>query len=266
MRRVSPFDARGYYYHYRAGASVAALGSGGFSPFSVAIFEAFTTPPTNARKTAIDDCVKALVAGGVWDKLDVLYMLAAADSQAALVNWVNPGTYDGTLVNSPTFTADEGFTGNGSSTLITTGFNPTSAPSPKFIQDSASLFARSLALGGDDFYAGYTTGSTLSLWPSLIIRMNAASGFSASVATAGLHQGVRENATDVKAYRNGAANGTSTEASVAVVNSNTSVLGGNGQFSGAQLASYGIGASMSAAEAAALAAAELAYMQAVGAV
>lgn len=242
-------------------------GSGaGFSPFSLAIFEAFTTPPTDERKAIIDTCVNAMVAAGVWEKLDVLYLFAAADSQAALINWVAPGTYDGTLVNAPTFAADEGFTGNGSNTLITTGFNPTTAPSPKFTQDSASIFVRSLALGGDDFYAGYLTGSTLSLWPSLIIRMNAASGFSADVSTAGFHHGVRENATDVKAYRNGAANGTSTEASVAVGNANTSVLGGNGLFTGAQLASYGIGSSMSAVEADALYDAELAYMQAVGAV
>jgi hypothetical protein len=38
------------------------------------------------RNAVIDTFIKALVSGGVWDKLDVLYVFAAHDSQAALLN------------------------------------------------------------------------------------------------------------------------------------------------------------------------------------
>src|SRR5262252_6152224 len=69
---------------------------------SLAIFAAFSTPPDTTRKGVIDTCVRALKSAGVWTKLDVLYLFAAADSQAARVNWKNPGTYDGTATNSPT--------------------------------------------------------------------------------------------------------------------------------------------------------------------
>ena len=72
-----------------------------------AIAAAFTTPPTTARKDLIDAAVVALKAAGVWAKLDALYAFAAADSQAAMINWKHPGTYNATEVNAPTFTADQ---------------------------------------------------------------------------------------------------------------------------------------------------------------
>jgi hypothetical protein len=243
----------------------AAVGStGGFSPFSLAIFAAFTTPPTAQRQVIIDTCVNALVASGVWDKLDVLYMLAAADSQAALVNWVNPGTYDGTLVDTPTFTADEGFTGNGSSDEIDTGFVRNTAPGRKCSQDDTSIFIRSLTVAGDDLYAG--RGSNLFLWPSVVTRINDGSGFTPVSAAAGLHLAVRANSSDVLAYRNGAANGSATVASTNDNGDAVRVLGNASQFTQSKLASFGFGAALSAGQAADLYAAELAYMQAVGAV
>ncbi|HXC20220.1 MAG TPA: hypothetical protein VNV13_01980, partial [Steroidobacteraceae bacterium] len=66
----------------------------GYLTQSCAIFAAFTTPPTTSRKVIINTLVNALLNGSTdtWDKMDVLYVMAAADSQAASINWKNPGT------------------------------------------------------------------------------------------------------------------------------------------------------------------------------
>lgn len=81
-----------------------------------------STPPTAARKNLISKTIRALKTAGIWDKLDVLYLLAAADSQAALLNWKG-ATYDATN-NGAAFTADRGFTGDGAADYISTGYEP----------------------------------------------------------------------------------------------------------------------------------------------
>lgn len=92
-------------------------------PSAKAIIAAMTTAPSGARKAAINTLVKSLKAGGVWDKLDSLYILAAADSQAALLDWKRLGT-SATVTNAPTFTADRGYTFDGSTNYLDTAFTP----------------------------------------------------------------------------------------------------------------------------------------------
>jgi|HubBroStandDraft_6_1064221.scaffolds.fasta_scaffold10535_11 hypothetical protein len=83
----------------------------GYLTQSCAIFAAFTTPPTTSRKVIINTLVNALLNGSTdtWDKMDVLYVMAAADSQAASINWKNPGTTTLANIGSPTFTTDTVF-------------------------------------------------------------------------------------------------------------------------------------------------------------
>lgn len=100
----------------------------------------FTTPPDNARKALIDTMVGVLKAAGVWSKLDALYIMAAHDSRAARRNWI-ADAYNLTPTSSPTFTADQGYAGDGSTSYLSTGFNPATAVSPKFVQNSAHLAA-----------------------------------------------------------------------------------------------------------------------------
>ena len=91
---------------------------------TAAIIAAMTVKPNAARTTAIDNLVYALKNGGVWAKLDVLYVLAAHHEQAGRINWKNPGTFDLTAGNSPSFTTDTGFTGSTSAPYpyLDTGF------------------------------------------------------------------------------------------------------------------------------------------------
>ena len=96
-----------------------------------------SSAPNDTRKGVIDTCIGSLKTAGVWAKLDALYLFAAHDNQAALLNWKG-ATYDATAVNSPTFTTNRGFTGV-STGYVDSNFNPTTASSPKFVQNSATL-------------------------------------------------------------------------------------------------------------------------------
>jgi hypothetical protein len=100
-----------------------------------ALFAAMTTTPTAPRKAIINTAIVALKASGVWARLDGLYVLAAADSQAAKLNWRAPSTFVATEVSAPAFVADRGFTGDADPSYVETGFNPTTAGG-QFVLDS----------------------------------------------------------------------------------------------------------------------------------
>jgi hypothetical protein len=102
------------------------------------IIDAFTTEPAVERKLAINDLIVRLKGTTIWAKLDALYLLAAHESAAALVNWKNPGTYDLTLhgTTAPSFVTDSGFVTDGVDNYLNTNFNPSTAGG-SFAQNSA---------------------------------------------------------------------------------------------------------------------------------
>ena len=83
-----------------------------FLPETEALVARLTTPPTLERKERVNTLISSLIDAGVWAKLDCLWGMAAADAQAARQNW-SQDAHDLTTVNSPTFTADRGYRGNG---------------------------------------------------------------------------------------------------------------------------------------------------------
>ena len=88
-----------------------------------ALIARMSTPPSASRIAAIDLLITTLKAASIWSKLDVLQVYAAADQQAALLNWVST-SFNASVVNAPTFTADRGFNGNGTTSYVNTGFKP----------------------------------------------------------------------------------------------------------------------------------------------
>jgi hypothetical protein len=103
--------------------------SGGYLRETQAILEAMEQAgaPAWERRSLYNSVVSALIAADVWSRLDAFYMLAAHASAAALINWKAPGAFNLTPVNSPTFTTDRGFTGDGSTSYLNTNFNPVAA-------------------------------------------------------------------------------------------------------------------------------------------
>lgn len=108
-----------------------------FDPATNVLLIALTGTYNDTRKTAIDTLIRALKTSGVWSTYDVL-CIAGLNSADSLINWKNPGTFNSSLVNAPTFTADRGFAGNGTSSYINTNFNP-NTESGNFTLNSAHL-------------------------------------------------------------------------------------------------------------------------------
>lgn len=101
------------------GLSLTALGSGGGGADPRATLEA------------------TLRAAGVWAKLSVLQVYAAADAATAAKNMIDPvGGPTASLVGAPTFTPFKGWATNGSSQYVNTGWNPST--DAKFLQDDGT--------------------------------------------------------------------------------------------------------------------------------
>ena len=82
------------------------------------------TLPSASQQILQNQLVVDLKDGGIWSKLDTFGVFATdGDSDFALIDWIRLSQY--TAVNSPTFTTDEGFQGNGTSSYIETNYNPT---------------------------------------------------------------------------------------------------------------------------------------------
>ena len=83
---------------------------------------------------------EGLVDAGFWTRMDLFYVFGVHTNDAgeALINWVDPGTFDGTAVNSPTFTIYDGFAGDGSTSYVDSNFNLLS-DGTNYIQDDASV-------------------------------------------------------------------------------------------------------------------------------
>jgi len=108
---------------------------------TVAVGETITSGLDTAHTTNYTTLICGLVADGIYSKLDMLHIYATQDSVTALFNLVSSTNYNGVKNGAPTFTADRGFTGTNSSTTIyiDTGFNPSTASSPKYVLASAHI-------------------------------------------------------------------------------------------------------------------------------
>jgi SPP1 family predicted phage head-tail adaptor len=233
------------------------------------VITATGTPATSARATAINASVLRLKTAGVWNRLDALYRYAAAGAPAALVNWKSPGTFDCAFVGAVTFAPDVGITGaNNAAIFTTTGFNPTLG-TPRFARDSACRFGRVLVYAGDVFSAVWADladvpSNTLQI--GYFGRTNAQNlDIVGGAEGAGFVCCNRPSAASQELYKDGILAGAAAHASIALQDT-TFVLhrAGAGGAGNSTLASHGFGASLDAAQQAALTDDDLAYMQEIG--
>lgn len=126
-------------------------GGGGFTPTcaqSTTALAALATAGVTGTpdKTNYDAFVCGLVTDTDFGSLDAFYFWLAPTRAAALINLVNPGTYDGTEIGTPaSWTSGGGYTGDGATFAFNSNFNPFSASSPKYGAHSASLGVCSLS-------------------------------------------------------------------------------------------------------------------------
>jgi hypothetical protein len=235
------------------------------------------TAQVAARKTVYNTLVAALKSAGVWTKLDGLYCFDAATTTTALLN-LKSSSFPATAVNSPAFTADQGYSLTGASShAISTTFNPSSSGG-SWAQNSACMFAwcntalpttpdggpaimtGNISVGGNNdsrlyvrAYGDFNFGQINS---DGVIADAAASG---AVDARGLHL-VNRSAATVQEHRHNLATNTNAAASRARVNNTVGwgYIQGNERFTGVILGG-GFGGSLTDTEQLALYSALRAY-------
>lgn len=244
----------------------------GYSAEASAFFARLATQPSDPRKTLYDALISSLVSTGVWAKLDFLHIFAAADQATALTSLVS-ATYDATAVNSPTFTADRGFTG-AATKVITTPYNPSTAGG-HLTQDSASVFAWGLTSAG---VAAQIVGMSANQKIEIAQHFgdgnaygcinNGEIALAGSISSgAGLFTLSRTASNAWAYYTNATSTNTGSNASQALANGTVQYLNGNlGHYNGGEIAAGGLGSSLTAQNVTDLHAALNTYLVAVGAV
>ena len=127
-----------------------------FSASATAYFNQVTSNGgslTNAEKTYINTFIGAL--GSDFAEFDRLWIHGLSNSVAARTSLANPTSTMITAVNTPTFTASQGYTGNGTTTYLNHNVNENALT--KYTQNSNSIFvySRSNISEGKNEYGVY---------------------------------------------------------------------------------------------------------------
>lgn len=117
---------------------------------TVALRSRMTDIPATQRYILINYTIRDAKNFAIFQQLDVLYAFAAHSQQPALLNWVK-NAHNATAVNAPTFTANQGFTGDGASTSINSNYTP-STQAVKYALNfaHASAYVRTTAAASND--------------------------------------------------------------------------------------------------------------------
>lgn len=252
----------------------SSLSSGGYifiNAEAAALVARFTTPPTNVRKALIDAWWTTVKAAGVSSAdLDVFTMLAAADTQAATRNWM-ADLYNSTVVGAPAFVADRGYTGAVGG-YLDTGFNPTTAVAPKYTLNDASMgvFVRTnVSEGARDLGNTLATIGSRTVTDTILGRANdgAAANVALAVVTSiGQSSWSRTNSANYQIRKNGADLGVAQAVvSTSLSNESMRILSGVTTGSTKEACAAWFGRGLTQAKDAAIYAATLTYLQAVGA-
>jgi len=190
------------------GGKVLTVTPSAYCPEYQAVYDAYTTKPSDAVAAIDNTMVVGLVSDGVWVKLDVVWVYASHTNGAgeALINWKLPGTYDATAYNAPTFTAYEGFLGNGTTQYIDCNWVP-SVSAVNLSLNSASLIIYIRTNVGNDTYHGVSGTNRLYLLPRSSANIAyhqilGAQGSAANLDGSGMYVVSRTAAAVDKTYRN----------------------------------------------------------------
>lgn len=217
--------------------AIAAAQGGGAAGYAYTNAEAsalvarMSVAPDDTRKGLIDTFVGSLKSGGVWSLLDVLYVLAAHDSQASLLNWIG-ASHNGVTYGAPVFTTDRGWQGAaGVADGINTDFNPTSAAG-NFTLAEASVWE--VMVGSTVFTSdcGWTDAATRLIPRSsgaLTAQINGGTSIGSGTTSGTRFVGVRQHTsggTDLETtWKDGAQNASAINTAIALPNTNFTIGG-----------------------------------------
>lgn len=224
------------------------------------------TQPSGAQKTKQNTLVTSLKDAGIWSLLDVFYVFANdGGGDFATLNWKAPSSYQITRVNTPTFTSNQGFNGNGTTQYINTGWVP-STNGVNYTLNSASAGCHIYAHVTEAKVDFGTCPSGIGSTPTLFFRAD--EGFGSSVYSvnqapnatfsnggncAGFHMSQRKDSANVYHFKNGSQVDTEADASTAVPSGAIYLLANNNSgsaatFSTRKMSCFFAGASLSGLE------------------
>lgn len=259
-------------------AGTAALGGGvtydaAVVAWAAAVVTAGGTVSTT-QKGYVNTLVGSLKSGGVWTLLDRCFLFAAENSQQATIDIVNLGTATN---HGATFTANQGWAGNGTTTYLDSGFVINAGTN--FLRDNChfSEWRRTIVdLGNANasgiLDAGAANGTYLETTTNGQAVLNSAlSGVAYANASQIGHYGAnRTSSSAVQVFLNGAAGATGSVSSTAPVALSWWIGGRNfngsiNQPHGGQILALTFGASLTSGQWTSLYNALNAYKTSVGA-
>ncbi|HSV26232.1 MAG TPA: hypothetical protein VLJ17_24810 [Xanthobacteraceae bacterium] len=256
----------------------AGLGApGGFSPSCSAstTFLARTSGMNNTEKSAYDGLICGLITDGngcsAWSgstgNFDLLYIFATNSTTTAALNLCST-SFGLTTNGSPTFTADVGYTGDGSAASLDTGWVP-STNAVNFTQNSASggvcvLSTRTTSQNWSEygtegssfsntfgFQPNFTNGNQSRFW----LNANSAPASPTSGSSVQAHWIITRTSSSAGVlYKNGVSDGTSSQTSSGLSATSMVILAGrnNGTialFTNDQIAWVFLGGTLNATQA-----------------
>ncbi len=222
------------------------------------------------REILVNDLIVGLKDDGVWLKQDRLWLYAAENQEAAQVDLVVNAIV--TENSSPTFTPDEGYTGNGSTSFVDTTFTPSTA-SGVYVLDSAHMSVWATVPANNEIMGVDAGGGTNNIYqPSSgnlqFCGINETTVALSAAFSPGLVLVSRTASNAVALYNNGSSIDSDTDASTALPNEPIYVLarrqGGANIHSASQVAAASIGAGLNSTEQGNLYSRLRTYMTAVG--
>ena len=212
------------------------------------------TLPSASQRIKQNSLVLSLKSGGIWNKLDVLYIFANdGGSDFATLNWKAPTLNQATLINSPTFTNNQGFTGNGTSSYINTNFNPaTSGVNYTLNNASRNIFVRNQSTSASTLDGVPSGNSNASVGVNTtLLRINqgatslpTSADYSGSNFLKSIH---RTSVSNIELFV-GTTQTSRTFNSVAVISESQLILArgvnATGSYGGSQISMYSMGANL----------------------
>jgi len=246
-----------------------------------ALVARMTVAPSAARKTLIDNVIVALKNAGIWTDLDLLYVFAAHDAQAAILNW-KAATFPIVSMLVPVFTVDRGYDFDGTTQYLRTTFIP-STNGVNYTINSASAFiwCRDNVAGGSGVISlgaqGAASARSLKINPRhtanqffIALNSDTTAQIGAVTDSIGLTHIERSSSANVTVYKNGVNSVTSAlvstgtpqvEIDLGALNANGTITG----FDSRALAVMGLGKALGDTKATALYNALSTYLSAIGA-
>jgi hypothetical protein len=131
-----------------------------FSAVYDSVYQNFTNKPSLTYANIQDTMLLMLLdSGNIYGITDRFFVFQNEINTAseALIDWIHPSTNFASLVNTPSFTSNEGFTGNGTNAAINLNYNPRADGLNYAVGDGCIAIFSGTSAAADVVYLGAAT-------------------------------------------------------------------------------------------------------------